>query len=726
MAITDAGTVTLREAVTTLRDRGVVTVLHVDDEPAFADMVSVYLEREGDAIEVRTAHSAAEGLECLADAPVDCIVSDYEMPGTDGLEFLEAVREAYPDLPFILFTGKGNEEIASEAISAGVTDYLQKNGSIEKYTVLANRIENAVRRYRAEIEVEHAFRAIETAREGISFLDEEGTFLYVNDAYADIYGYDREALLGEHWEMLYPDDHVEQVYEEILPAIPQEGRWAGESIHITADGSRLLVDHVLAGTDEGTIICLVEDSTGRKETEQALAYERKRFRRFVDAVEEYAIFALDPEGFVTSWNSGAKRLNGYDRAAILGEHVSTFYPDESATAGVPEDLLAEALAEGSAEDTGWRVRADGSEFWADVTITAVFDEDGTHRGFLQVIRDASEQKAAIEQERAFLEEALDVLEDVFYVLDGDGEIVRVAQQAVDVTGYSREELLGMEPLELFAPEDRASVRADIEDALATGSATIEARIVTADGRTIPYEFRKRRLIDDSGEVYVAGVGRDVSERERRERQLQRQLDQFEHFGSVVSHDLRTPLQTARGRLELAVTTGEQEHLDDAVTALDRMDELIEHLSTVMREGELITEIEAVDLGSCFHAVCGALETAGATIEIEDEVTVGADADALKRLFENLCKNALEHAGSEVTIRVGVLPDGFFVADDGPGVPADERERIFEAGYSTKDAGSGFGLASVRQLAVAHGWDISVTDSDMGGARFEITDVDMLN
>ena len=153
-----------------------VHVLHVDDEPDFTDIVADFLEREDNRLVVETTTSASEGLDRLADEDFDCIISDYDMPEQNGIEFLETVREMAPDLPFILFTGKGSEEVAGDAISAGVTDYLQKERGTDQYAVLANRVRNAVERYRAEHARERQRKASETAHEGISILNEEGEF----------------------------------------------------------------------------------------------------------------------------------------------------------------------------------------------------------------------------------------------------------------------------------------------------------------------------------------------------------------------------------------------------------------------------------------------------------------------------------------------------------------------------------------------------------------------
>src|SRR6056297_2245878 len=211
-----------------------ICVLHVHDEPDFADIVADFLEREDDELTVEVATSASEGLDRLANGDFDCIISDYDMPGQNGIEFLETVRESAPDLPFVLFTGKGSEEVAGDAISAGVTDYLQKERGTDQYVVLANRVRNAVERYRAEHARERQRKASETAHEGISILNEDGKFIYVNQAYADLYGYDPEDILGQHWELVYPDDEVVVARNEILPAVADEGSWSGETTGLRA------------------------------------------------------------------------------------------------------------------------------------------------------------------------------------------------------------------------------------------------------------------------------------------------------------------------------------------------------------------------------------------------------------------------------------------------------------------------------------------------------------
>ncbi|MGZ0746971.1 sensor histidine kinase [Haloparvum sp. AD34] len=217
----------------------------------------------------------------------------------------------------------------------------------------------------------------------------------------------------------------------------------------------------------------------------------------------------------------------------------------------------------------------------------------------------------------------------------------------------------------------------------------------------------------------------AAEIRERSRKLERQNKRLAEFADVVSHDLRNPLNVLTGHLELARETGDPEHFDRCEAAIERMETLIDDLLTLAREGEAIGEVEPVDLETLVERCLETTDVEDATVEVEGTLQFQADPDRVRQLIENLLRNAVEHAGPDVAVRIGPLPDGsgFYVADDGPGVPEADRDQVFEAGYSTAEEGTGFGLSIVREVARAHGWSVDVTDSDSGGAQFEITGVE---
>ncbi|WP_299335638.1 sensor histidine kinase [Haloplanus sp.] len=219
----------------------------------------------------------------------------------------------------------------------------------------------------------------------------------------------------------------------------------------------------------------------------------------------------------------------------------------------------------------------------------------------------------------------------------------------------------------------------------------------------------------------------------RERQLTDRNDRLERFAGMVSHDLRNPLNVAQGHVDVARDTTGNERLDTVKAALDRMNTLIDDMLTLARQGRPIDKTEPVSLSAVAHRCWRVVDTGDASLNVNASLDVDADADRLQQLFENLYRNSVEHGstggrsdpdddtGRDVTIRVGALAngDGFYVADDGPGIPDDDRERIFESGYSTARNGTGFGLAIVREIVDAHDWTITVSESRAGSARFEI-------
>lgn len=207
-------------------------------------------------------------------------------------------------------------------------------------------------------------------------------------------------------------------------------------------------------------------------------------------------------------------------------------------------------------------------------------------------------------------------------------------------------------------------------------------------------------------------------------ELQRTNDRLDDFAKVISHDLQSPLTVAQGHLDLAKTNPAEEHIEPAERALDRMGSMIEDLLTMSQQGQTVDEVETIDLAELAEECWRTVPAGGARLTIDTEQRIRADRSRTRELLENLFRNAIEHSDEAVTITVGELDDetGFFIMDDGPGIPEGEREAVFESGYSTSEIGTGFGLAIVQEIVSAHDWEIDVTTSEDGGTRFEITEV----
>jgi PAS domain S-box-containing protein len=317
------------------------------------------------------------------------------------------------------------------------------------------------------------------------------------------------------------------------------------------------------------------------------------------------------------------------------------------------------------------------------------------------------------------------------VLDGNNRIVDLNPLARELLGTEDRRIVGRRLGAVVARTVFENEPAFLDDPDQTG--TFDGIWVTAPGgERRCYDVIVTDLAehqdDVSGRVAIVHDVTDQQQRKRelkrRTQQLERQNEHLDEFAAVVSHDLRNPLQVLRGALDGARETDDPEHVDRGFEAVERMEALIEDILVLAREGKTVEEPIPVDVEALARDAWATVDTSRGTLSVTvGDLTVPADEDRLRQVFENLYRNALEHspAGAPVTIRVGALGDdrGCFVADDGPGIPADQRETVFEHGFSTAAGGTGFGLSIVEDIVEAHGWAITAAESDSGGARFEI-------
>lgn len=316
--------------------------------------------------------------------------------------------------------------------------------------------------------------------------------------------------------------------------------------------------------------------------------------------------------------------------------------------------------------------------------------------------------------------------DGIYVLGGDGRFLYANQSMADLVGYDQGKLLGMHASRVMAEGELERGQALIQDMVADGESESDVFNMTfkrKDGEEFVVGLNFSIIYDEGTYAGIVGVARDVTDQIERESELVRQNERLEEFARIVSHDLRNPINVAQMRVDLARDECGSEHLEGAAGAIERSLALIEDMLTLAEAGEQTSDMEPVDVSTLAATCWKHVETGDATILTDLDLTVRADKSRFRQLLENLFRNAIDHGGDTVTITVGALPDGIYVEDDGPGIPEPQRDEVFEPGFSTSEAGTGFGLSIVKQIVEAHGWEIRVTEGSESGARFQITGIE---
>ncbi|WP_340099228.1 PAS domain-containing protein [Salinibaculum salinum] len=713
------------------QDDGTIRVLHIEDEPAFAELTTEMLERENERLVVETARHASDGLDRLTETEVDCIVSDYQMPGKDGIEFLETVREQDEELPFILFTGEGSERVASEAISAGATDYLQKGGGTEKFELLAHRIQHAVTRTRAEREQQRRLDAIETAQEGISILDSEGRYTYVNEAYADIFGYEPEEMLGESKAITYRDETT--FTADVLPVLRDQGNVQREATGERGDGSPVPIRYSLATTGTDGFVCTVQDLSERRANERAqdaiatvlrTVVENLPLGVLVEDADRNIRLANDRLGEILNLSAAGDDLTGRNCDAAVEEVKELFDDPDGFVADIEERIdNREPVYEEKIEV------ADGRTLERDY-IPYTLPDGPANLWLYRDITERTVRKRELQRNDRRFEAVFESPDSFLAVLDPDGRVRRVNETALEFVETDLETVAGKPFWRTPWWNHSESLQQDLQNWIGQAASgdhvRFEAFHYAPDGEKVTADGVIRPVTDDNGEVVsLVAEARDITERKQRKQALERQNERLDKFTSVVSHDLRNPMNVAKSRLELASEEYESAHLEHVSDALDRMETLIDDLLTFAREGKEVQNTEPVSLAQTVTDCWQNVETRDVVLTVETEQTIRANQGRLRQLLANLLRNAVDHGGDDVTVRVDEVEDGFYVADDGQGIPEAERENVFEAGYSTADDGTGFGLNIVQEIATAHGWNSRITESADGGARFEFTGVEFV-
>ena len=490
---------------------------------------------------------------------------------------------------------------------------------------------------------------------------------------------------------------------------------------------------------------------------EAAVESEERFRLLVESVSDYAIFMLDPNGHVMTWNFGAERIKGYRAAEIIGKHFSVFFTPEDIAAGKTERELAIAVRTGRFEEEGWRVRKDGSRIWTNITVTAMRGLEGQLIGFAKVTRDLTERRRAEEETRRFRLLVESVKDYAIFILDPTGHVLTWNLGAERIKGYSADQIIGKHFSVFYPPEDIAAGKTEYELAVAsrTGRFEDEGWRIRNDGSRMWANVVITALRNSDGSLLgFAKVTRDLTDR-RQSEETQRSLvaerakleeklriQEFqERFLAILGHDLRNPLASidmGAGILrQLSHDPATIRILDRMHSSSRRMSRMIEQILDLTRTrlaSGLEIEPRPMDLCDLIARIIEELRLihTSRTIDLRSGPLPGVwDPDRLEQVFSNLIGNALLYGDPTTPVSVDGRIEGRSVVvdvhNDGAPIPEDLQVSLFNPfrrgereSRTSKTSGLGLGLYISREVTIAHGGGIDVQSDVTRGTTFRVT------
>jgi PAS domain S-box-containing protein len=612
-----------------------------------------------------------------------------------------------------------------------------------------------------EVSEAERFKLLVDAVQGhaIYMLDTDGRVTSWNVGAERLKGYRAGEIIGQSFARFFtPEDQQVGLPDRILRACRENGRFEVEGWRVRKDGTRFWANAVISAIkgEDGTLIGfakITRDVTERVAAQRALLESESRFRILVQGIVDYAIYMLDPSGIVTNWNAGAARLKGYTADEIVGQHFSRFYTKEDRAAGLPTRVLETARREGRFEAEGWRVRKDGSRFWASVIVDAIRDEKGELLGFAKVTRDITErvaaQQALRDSERQLRLLMQGVVDYALYMLDPNGIITSWNPGAERIKGYTAEEITGQHFSRFYTDAERAEGLPARALSIATREGRYEAEgwRVRKDGTQFWANVVIDPIRDEQGRLTgFAKITRDITDKRNAElalaqaqeqRARTQKMDALGQLTGGVAHDFNNLLMVVSSYIQTlkTIVADNPKGLRAAQAielAAQRGQALTRQLLSFARRQPL--DPISINVAERLDALLPMLKTSvgpAARISVStapDVWPIRVDANELDLALLNLTLNARDAMRDEGLIIITAenahlegagTPNGLrgdfvtiAVADSGEGMPPDIVEKVFDPFFTTKQQGNGLGLSQVHGLA--HQSDGTVTiDSALG-------------
>jgi PAS domain S-box-containing protein len=729
-----------------------IRVLHVDDDAAFLKLAKRALQAEG-SFQVETASSVQEALKRMKEEEFDAIVSDYKMPEKDGLAFLKELRENGENIPFLIFTERGREEIAKEALNLGADQYLNKTGAPEiVYCELAHSIAKAVKIREAEealLDSEEKFRAIsESAGDATISIDTEGRIVFWNRAAETIFGYSSNETIGKPMTLIMPerfiDSHLKRLAGWLSLQLPALGKTI-EMVGSRKDGNEFPLEASFSTwkVKGKTFLTIVtRDITKQKQAWEALKHaeeEAKSTLSLLSATLESTadgIVVVNTEGKMVTFNrkfAEMWRIPDEIVATRDGNQTLAFIVDQLKE---PEKFLAsvrELLAQPDAEGYDLLELKEGRVFERYSRPQRI---GGTVAGRVWSFRDVTEDKK-VEKE---IRENKQKFEGLFMgnpeaavYLSQDFHILDMNSRFFELFGYPLEEIRGKHINEVVVPQERVEEGQMLDQRAAKAYVYFDTVRKRKDGVLIPVSVSAAPIIVEGRPVGHVAMYKDISELKRTEAAMKEMMqklatmnEKLRVVGSLARHDVRNKLSVVTGntfltKRRLPDNPEVLEYLHDIDSACQQILEIFDFAHSYEMLGD--EELKNVDVDETVEKAVSLFSDLKC-VKVSNEcqgLTVLADS-LLARLFYNLIDNSLKYGEKITQIRVYYKgsDDGqlkLIYQDDGSGIPLDEKPKLFKEGYGK---GTGYGLYLIKKMMEVYGWTIRETGEPGKGAQFTIT------
>jgi len=729
-----------------------ISLLYVDDEQELLNLGKLFLERGGE-FTITTTTSSKEGLKLLTTVPFDGVISDYQMPEMDGIEFLKQVRGAGLTLPFILFTGKGREEIVIEAINNGADFYLQKGGDARpQFAELRHKILTALERRRA---VDALRDSEQRLSDIINFLPDatfaintDGEVIAWNKAIETMTGIRAADILGKReYEYALPfygerrpilvdlvlgpdpvfetENYIDPCHTGTTLTAECVIELSGNPVYIWAKASRLFDKN---GNITGAIES-IRDVTEQKRVNRTLKESEVKYRELVENANSI-ILKLDKRGNVTFFNEYAQRFFGFSIPEIIGRHVvGTVVPLRESNSDRDLSSMIENIIlkpDEYVNNENENITKNGRRVWIHWWNKPIYDANGVLEGVLCVGTDITARKQIEDELRKENEKNRGLMNnasDAIFITDVETGIFTDANaRALELVGRTKSDLKTMQFIDIFPPEFREVYQGQFQQVKEDGTGSHSLVVMDRRGKQVPV-IASLTVIDLSGRRHIMGIFHDISEIQMAQDALQLVNNKLNLLSEITRHDIRNKLTVLGGYLDLL-----EEHPREADFAMyikkihdlvDNIGENIEFTKLYQDLGETAPAWQNVH--EVFFHACTRIDTRKIRIQSDTgNLEIFADP-LLERAFYNLVENAFKHGGHVTTIRISAAPSRgdmvIRIADDGTGIPPSDKEKIFIKGYGKN---TGLGLFLVREILSITAISISETGEYHKGACFTLT------